>query len=533
MKQKLVLCGLVMSFILGGVGSVMPVEHEQRLEQQVALRALAKYSTVFRLIPSRVSQMLQVVNAYPASDVVRRTDLLQLVIQRMHDMYRITQLIQNRVAEIGGVQAQPLIDALKKYQVTLISTLSVFDSEFVRSLKRSRSTSESSAKSGSDSAYNAAKLVLRHNQMDTLIESMAGGGQGVGGEVANGSIKNEIRQLRDQVSLLSSQLQSKALLDGDRGGDEKVFSHQVSELAQQNAEALRAAQTSLSGISNLVEPSVKKNKRSLRKSSRPVAGVPTQPVTLQEYVRAGYAAVSVRVMAAGNWVYSSVPYVDQAWDGITALFSRVFTDTHKAISHVGTRMKEVKEIAPEGVSVATGGLWSFGEWIVESWVRILNYILELTVPVRTYVATQWCAFMQKCSGLDGAMRAFVCRLIDQVVAYRVWLWDGSMVYDEDKEEEVMQPGMIKVWTARVVTTTKEHVGAIKNRFFPATKEETKKHAKHKNATAEQTILEKAFTAGKVYGSLVLEKVCQIYTLIMEYVVAAKNRYFPPMVVVKQ
>ena len=57
MKQKLVLCGLVMSFILGGVGSVMPVEHEQRLEQQVALRALAKYSTVFRLIPSRVSQM--------------------------------------------------------------------------------------------------------------------------------------------------------------------------------------------------------------------------------------------------------------------------------------------------------------------------------------------------------------------------------------------------------------------------------------------------------------------------------------------
>jgi len=529
MKRTIPFYGIAFFVVVCAASRSLPaVVVQDPQHEQESLRALAKYSTVFRLIPTRVAQMLKVVNAYPASDAVRRTDLLQLVIQRMHDMYRITQRIQNRVAEIDSAQSKGLIDALKKYQVTLISTLSVFDSEFVRSLKRARSEGDSPARNGSDSAYTAAKMVLRHNQMDTLIETMASGNSGIGGEVVGGSIKNEIRELRDQVSLLSSQLQSKALLSGDRGNNEKDFSHQISELTEQNAEAVREAQQSLSSINDVVQPVSRKTKRSLRHSSRSVAGVPAQPATLQAYAHAAYASAVSYIYGAGNWMYQSIPYANQVWDGVIALFGRVFTDTHKAISHVGTRMKEVKEIAPEGVSVATGGLWSFGEWIVESWIRIGQYALAITEPVRAWIGVQWCLVMQKCSGLDGAMRAFACRIVASAAAYRVWLWDGALVYDEDKEEEVMQPGMLKVWTAQGVATVKEYSTLFKNRLFPAATKPARQTSNKKDVAAQPTVIENIVATATICGSLMLEKIGQIYKVVVEYIVAAKNRYFPPM-----
>jgi hypothetical protein len=530
MKRTIPLYGIVFFIVVCVSGRPLNAVAVQELQHdEESLRALTKYSTVFRLIPARVAQMLKVVNAYPASDVVRRTDLLQLVIQRMHDMYRITQRIQNRVAEIDSVQSKGLIDALKKYQVTLISTLSVFDSEFVRSLKRSRSEGDSTGRSGSDSAYSAAKMVLRHNQMDTLIETMATGNSGIGGEVIDGSVRNEIRELRDQVSLLSSQLQSKALLSGDHGSNEKDFSHKISELTEQNAEAVREAQKSLSKINEVVQPRSLNKKRSLRHSSRSVAGVSAQPATLQAHARAAYLSTVSYLYAVGNWMYESIPYADQVWDGALALFGRVFSDTHKAISHVGTRMKEVKEIAPEGVSVATSGLWSFGEWIIESWIRIGHYALTIAGPVSVWIGEQWCLVVQKCSRFDTTMRTFACQIVTSVAAYRVWLWDGSLVYDEDKEEEIMQPGMLKVWTAQSVSTIKQYYVLLKNRFFPAETKSKKQNSTKKDGAMSLIVTEKIVATAKIYGALMLEKIGQIYTVVVEYVAAAKNWYFPPII----
>ncbi len=528
-------------------------------EEQVALRTLAKYSTVFRLIPTRVSQMLQVVNAYPASDVVRRADLLQLVIQRMHDMYRITQRLQNRITEVKdgftfrgsspvATHCAMLNDALKKYQVTLISTLSVFDSEFVRSIKRARVEGDVGA-SDSDVAYKAAKAVLNHNQMDILIETMAAGGSGIGGEVADNTVRNELRELRDQVSLLSSQLQSKALLDGDRGGDEKTFAHTVSQLSAQNGDAVRAAHASLTSIHDVTEPAVKNKKYSTRQGKNNVAGV-VHPVTLQERVRGAYDSLQELFFGGIKWITESIPYVGRVGEFIYGLVVTIITEAHKALTHVGTRMKEVKDVTPEGVAVAADSAWSFGTWIVESWAKIGTFVLSITQPVRTYVAAQWTALMQKSSGLDCTMRQFVCRLIESIKEYKIWLWDGTVVYDKEIQDDVVIPGKLKVLSANFQTYFWRGIGhikkasvdgsaylmSLKNRYFPAApvaEDADRDDEAETDMSTPQTMTQKVVAFVDQARTVALEKITQFYTVASEYILAAKNRYFPPLVPVTQ
>jgi len=529
------------------MSKVVPTVATRTAEEQAALSMVAKYSTVFRLIPTRVSQILQVVNAYPASDVVRRTDLLQIAIQRMHDIYRITQRLQNRVIEIKdasygsgqssiATQCALLIESLKKYQITLISTLSVFDSEFVRSVKRMRTEGESHP-TGSASAYQAAKAVLKHSQMDVLIETMAGGAAGVGAEVSGGSVKNEIRELRDQVSLLSSQLQSKALLDGERGaGDEKVFSQHIGALAAQNADAVRAAQQSLTTVNAATASLVKNKKHSLRHGTRKgktltVSGL----ASLQKRAAQWYCNVVAQIQAAAVWVVDSVPYVGQIGEMLVGFVRRIFTDSHKALTHVGTRMKEVQQITPEGVSVAANGVWSFGSWIMESWLRIGAYVVAITVPVRAFIAEKWALLMQRSKVLDDAMRAFVYRIFAVVKEYRIWLWDGAVVYDEDKEEEVMVPGKIKVWAAQGYDYAWQVIGQLKEYIKPAVSATATNHTKNDNRKEETAPSLMQQVAGVVseYSKIGLEKITQIYKVSSEYLLFLKNRYFPPLVVVTE
>ncbi|MDQ5890335.1 MAG: hypothetical protein QG604_209 [Candidatus Dependentiae bacterium] len=399
------------------------------------LKVFAKYSAVFRLVPTRVSQILQVVNAYPASNPGRRIDLLQISIQRLHDKYRTIQQLQNRVLELQS-QANPsgkagvyarcgvLVDAIKKYQITLISILSVIDAEFVRSAKAAGGHMQDDGNK-KDAAYLAAKSALQPTKMDVLISMLAAGESASEAEASANSVKSEIRQLRDEVSLLSAQLQAKALLDGGCGKSEKDFNEQMCSLNDESAQLLAKTGAAIGQDDEKIEVvatpkkySLKSRRVQVQESTKPDTMLRTRALafhaTLMSMFTNAYAWMHAKACMVGDsiaagWAwFVTLPVIADVYAVTGNAMGRVCTDTQKAAKHVEHRMKEVKEVAPEGVSLVKESLSGFFNWIVESWVKVGCYVLSFFSSFKEY----WNVVQDKAHGVDESMRCFVCNFCE-------------------------------------------------------------------------------------------------------------------------
>jgi len=485
MLQNLLLCAVI---YLGCVPLVVAKAdlREQMVVDAHAAREIAKYSTVFRMIPARVAQMLQVVNAYPSGNSALRAEILQLMIQRMHENYRLVQQLQERVQEVQEeampqsqtgvfVQGQELLKSIKRYQITLISTLSVLDAEFVRCVKNSRDAGE--GKGRRDTAYLAARAAILPNKMDRVITLFASNASEVMPEGASQSIKGEIRHLRNQVSALSAHVQSKALLGAQEVAG-RDFGQQVAELqkshlkavvqeprelkeeiekravvqrsvassellsddllprmsneaglvvriretAEDWAEAARQSMTtawaSVVEWANQMWKKGEKPAQEPKKDEKKIAMVPATegeaPLPLRERVQLAAAGAwqNFKEALARFWgaILNSSTLISAAYHNIADFFGRIFGDTQKAAEHVGSRLKEVKDVTPEGVDAAKEAVCSFGTWIVDSWMRIGAFFLGLWEPV-----TQGWAWLQgECSAADDYMRAMACNVCETI-----------------------------------------------------------------------------------------------------------------------
>lgn len=415
-----VLCAIIASWVC--FGSVMNADNKvmmQHEEEAELLRTLAKYSTVLRLIPIRISQMLQVVNAYPPTKYQKRAELLQLVIQRMHDKYRMVQQLSYRVTELSeeadpavcaGVYGRSLqlLDALKKYQITLISTLSVLDSEFIRSLRHADEHKDDLAKSESDDAYKAAKAVLKQNQMDSLIEMLACGRAATDESPQTGSVKQEIRQLRDEVSQLSAQLKARALLENNAATSAKEFDAHMRELNVHHVQAVRDVQAVVHDM-QVPEPVRETKKYSLRDMRVP-AVVSDMAQILHARALAFHHAVWNGVSSFfgsfvhGTWYTNTQSFVKARWQQLSALLHRIFEDSGKAAQHVADKATEATQAVPTTFEVIACSVQTVGTWIIDSWARLGQWVW-------TYTQDAYGAVRKQVTGFDDYMRQKTCALV--------------------------------------------------------------------------------------------------------------------------
>jgi|GEM_PF-2932850 len=439
MKHRIlsILAVLVMCSQEGVVSAPVVAQDET---EAVLMRVLAKYSTVFRLVPIRISQMLQVITSYPATHVHARADLLQLVIQRMHEKYRTLQQLQSRVTELAeqadktvrfGVYARSmkLLDALKKNQITLISTLSVLDAECVRTW-RSANLVKRDNKEFSDRAYVAAKEALKPNQMDTLIGMLASGESGLGETSEGGSVKQEIRKLRDEVVQLSAQLQAKSLIEGAGPISEKLFEERVRDLADEQLCTVRDAQAALAGV-EITEPVVDWKKYSLRYLQTVPGALVDAAATLSDRARLFHdmlyqkASAAWGMLISGEWYQASKNVVVAVWNAIYALVHRIFQDAGKAADHVAVRATEATESMPQTAGVVTTALYAAVSWIIESWISLGHRAYVLIHPLmergKTYTAEAVCTLFEyihkayesvktSVEGSDDRMRDVACEV---------------------------------------------------------------------------------------------------------------------------
>ncbi len=400
------------------------------------LRTFAKYAAVFRLLPARVSQMLQVVNAYPVDNVARRLDLLQIAIQRLHDKYRTMQQLHDRVLELQGqsdssrragvhARCSALLVSIKKYQITLVSILSVLDAEFVRFAKTVHDQ-KNEASTTRDAAFMAAKSSLSPTKMDVLISMLVSGSSSPSEEVA-GSVTQEIRQLRDEVSQLSAQLQSKALIEGSNVKDDKVFNQNIQTLTEESTRVSAEAKADFASVIDENIALAPEPKAASPKTRRVSAK------TLQGRAIAFHDRLINAVYGSYDWAKTKVvetgETIGAGWDRVMALpilcdihdfasnvVGRVFNDTHKAAKHVEHRMKEVKDATPGGVSLIKETVCGFMDWIVESWIRVGQYMLSFLEFLRDY----WHVVHEKAQEFDAGMRDVAC----QVCGWFVQIWHG-------------------------------------------------------------------------------------------------------------
>ncbi|MDQ5940284.1 MAG: hypothetical protein QG632_10 [Candidatus Dependentiae bacterium] len=399
--------------------------------ETVQLRTFAKYAAVFRLLPARVSQMLQVVNAYPVNNVARRLDLLQIAIQRLHDKYRTMQQLHDRVLELQGqsdssrragvhARCSVLLVSIKKYQITLVSILSVLDAEFVRFAK----TVHDQKNEGSttrDAAFMAAKSSLSPTKMDVLISMLVSGSSSPSEEVA-GSVVQEIRQLRDEVSQLSAQLQSKALIEGGNVKNDKVFNQNIQILTEESARVSAEAKADFAFvIDENITPAPEPKAASLK--TRRVSAKTLQGRAIAFHDRminavySSYGWVKAKMVETGETIGAgwdrvmALPILCDIHDFASSVVGRVFNDTHKAAKHVEHRMKEVKDATPGGVSLIKETACGFMDWIVESWIRVGQYMLSLLDSVGDY----WHVVHEKAQEFDEGMRDVACQVCDWFV----------------------------------------------------------------------------------------------------------------------
>jgi len=455
MKHRIL--SILAVLVMCGQGGVVPAPVVTQDETEaVLMRVLAKYSTVFRLVPIRISQMLQVITSYPATHVHARADLLQLVIQRMHEKYRTLQQLQSRVTELAeqadktvrfGVYARSmkLLDALKKNQITLISTLSVLDAECVRTW-RSANLVKRDNKAFSDRAYVAAKEALKPNQMDTLIGMLASGESGLGETSEGGSVKQEIRKLRDEVVQLSAQLQAKSLIEGAGQVSEKPFEDRVRDLADEQLHTVRDAQAALAGV-EITEPVVDWKKYSLRYLQTVPGALADAAATLRDRARVFHDMLYQKTSAAwgaltsGEWYSASKDAVVTVWDAVYALVHRIFQDAGKAADHVAVRATEATESMPQTAGVVTTALYAVVSWIVESWISLghrayalihplmergTTYIVAVVCTLSEYMHNAYEATRTAVAGSDDAMRDVACAVcVRSSAAYKAFVVAAS------------------------------------------------------------------------------------------------------------
>ncbi len=418
--------GIMALILLCSQGAVVSAPVVAQSEAETALmRVLAKYSTVFRLVPLRISQMLQVITSYPATQVHARAELLQIVIQRMHEKYRTLQQLQSRVMELAeqadksvrlGVHARSmrLLDALKKNQITLISTLSVLDAECIRALK-SADLVKRDKDAFSDRAYIAAKEALKPNQMDTLITMLASGENGLAETSDGGSVRQELRKLRDEVSQLSAQLQAKSLLEGV-AASEKPFEDKVRDLSSKQLVAVQDAQSALAGI-EIAEPVIAWKKYSLRYLKTVPGLLVDAAALLQSRAQAFHAMICEKlgmawhVIISGEWYIATKDTLVAVWDTMVALAHRICMDAGKAADHVVVRATEAKESMPYAASAASELICTCLTWIAESWMSLGHKVYVITCPVVAYVQEYarviWCMIMEFLLRVTSGLQTFV------------------------------------------------------------------------------------------------------------------------------
>ncbi len=412
MKCRILSIGVLLCISSQGVAVSTPVQAPHETEV-VLMRVLAKYSTVFRLVPLRISQMLQVITSYPSTNLHARADLLQIIIQRMHEKYRSLQQLQARVTELAeqadktvlfGVYARSmkLLEALKKNQITLISTLSVLDAECIRSLRAAELTKRDS-QTFKDRAYIAAKEALKPNQMDTLIAMLASSEVGLGDVTDGGSVREEIRKLRDEVSQLSAQLQAKALIERTGAVSERPFEETVRDLTHQQLSTVQEAQGALAGV-EITEPVVDWKQYSLR-YLKTVPGLFVDAAsTLQSRAKLFHDSLQEtacslwNALTAGTWFRSTQNFVITAWQGLCGLIHRIFEDAGKAADHVTLRATEATQSMPHTASAVSGFVYTVVAWIIDSWISLGHTVYRVSKPLLDGAAERFQDMF--CSGVE-------------------------------------------------------------------------------------------------------------------------------------
>jgi hypothetical protein len=238
---------LIAALFCGGVAT--PQSHMAAMHgatEADALRAIAKYKAVFSLIPHRVSQVLRVVGAYPKNNTNNRHDLVSKTVAFLQDKYRAVQLLYSIVAVDyayyrsvmkGGIESEysSLMNAIKKYQTTLISSMSVLDGEAAYPQSAPLGTLRS--KNYNDAtAYQSALAVLKHNAVDSVVDVLAEHNNVPHTSDAL-SVREELTQLKSRVATLMDRVSH-----NQGSGDEPapVVEDDVRSLSGPNTQASRS-----------------------------------------------------------------------------------------------------------------------------------------------------------------------------------------------------------------------------------------------------------------------------------------------------
>jgi len=435
--------------------------------QTAACRELAKYSLVFRLIPTRISQMLQVINAYPVANEMRRVELLQSMVGHMHEKYRFLQQLHRQVTELEGRLPMPdtrkladrtkkLAEAMRQYQITLVSTMSLIDTELSRTIDMLRQKG-ATVVNDNDDAYVAARAVLHPSKVDVLIASVAEGKE-VSRDIDQraSSVKQEIKELRDEVSFLKARLQSKSMAEKEVDQSPQALTNRISELNKENARVIIESKTLVEGLGEAAKTPfapvsvARQSAKNGQQHSSSVQGLYAWWYWIQDRLLAAYKIVADVVTAGVSNLRANV-----SW-----LVERVTGDTQKAAEHVGSRLKEVHETAPDGVAAVTSSLVTVRDWIVDSWMRIGCMAVDAFNAVQARAAV-----------LDDTMRAFVCSICAQARAAQKPQW-GADAWSAAAE-----------WSTQIKTYMVDSLNVVRSRIFgdamenaPASEKPSAKHA---------------------------------------------------------